>query len=183
MLNKHLTSGQIRAARAFLRWRAEDLARASAVGVATIRRAELEERETSMTAPTTRPSVERLRLRASSSSTRTAADRGSGCESGNRKRASPTLLSRCRMPARFILTKRTQCSAGGPDGRIAFWQNEPNPIFLASGRLARASLMPPRYAQSSLQLVGDNAARILAAKRVSREIASGRLHSFRFARH
>jgi len=36
-----LTSGQIRAARAFLRWRAEDLARESAVGVATIRRAEL----------------------------------------------------------------------------------------------------------------------------------------------
>jgi hypothetical protein len=48
---KHLTSGQIRAARALLRWRAEDLARASAVGVATIRRAELAERETSMTAP------------------------------------------------------------------------------------------------------------------------------------
>jgi len=51
MLYKHLTSGQIRAARALLRWRAEDLARASAVGVATIRRAELAERETSMTAP------------------------------------------------------------------------------------------------------------------------------------
>ena len=51
MLHKHLTSGQIRAARAFLRWRAEDLARASAVGVATIRRAELAERETSMTVP------------------------------------------------------------------------------------------------------------------------------------
>jgi transcriptional regulator with XRE-family HTH domain len=47
----HLTSAQIRAARALLRWRAEDLARASAVGVATIRRAELTERETSMTAP------------------------------------------------------------------------------------------------------------------------------------
>jgi hypothetical protein len=46
-----LTSGQIRAARAFLRWRAEDLARESAVGVATIRRAELVESETSMTAP------------------------------------------------------------------------------------------------------------------------------------
>ncbi len=44
-----LTSGQIRAARAFLRWRAEDLARESAVGVATIRRAELAESETSMT--------------------------------------------------------------------------------------------------------------------------------------
>jgi hypothetical protein len=48
---KPLTSGQIRAARALLRWRAEDLARESAVGVATIRRAELTEYETSMTAP------------------------------------------------------------------------------------------------------------------------------------
>ena len=48
---KALTSHQIRAARALLRWRAQDLARASAVGVATIRRAELAERETSMTVP------------------------------------------------------------------------------------------------------------------------------------
>ena len=47
---KALTSAQIRAARALVRWRAEDLARESAVGVATIRRAELTERETSMTA-------------------------------------------------------------------------------------------------------------------------------------
>jgi hypothetical protein len=46
-----LTSGQIRAARAFLRWSADDLARASAVGVATIRRAELAVAETSMNAP------------------------------------------------------------------------------------------------------------------------------------
>jgi len=46
---KPLTSGQIRAARALVRWRAEDLARASAVGVATIRRAELKEDETSLT--------------------------------------------------------------------------------------------------------------------------------------
>jgi hypothetical protein len=45
-----LTSAQIRAARALIRWRAEDLARASAVGVATIRRAELAETATSMTA-------------------------------------------------------------------------------------------------------------------------------------
>jgi hypothetical protein len=51
MKPKPLTSGQIRAARAFLRWRAEDLARESAVGVATIRRAELAENETSMTSP------------------------------------------------------------------------------------------------------------------------------------
>jgi transcriptional regulator with XRE-family HTH domain len=45
-----LTSAQIRAARALLRWSADDLARASALGVNTIRRAELAEGETSMTA-------------------------------------------------------------------------------------------------------------------------------------
>ena len=45
-----LTGAQIRAARALLRWRAEDLAQNAAVGVATVRRAELSEVETSMTA-------------------------------------------------------------------------------------------------------------------------------------
>jgi hypothetical protein len=45
-----LTSAQLRAARALVRWSAEDLARHSAVGVTTIRRAELTESETSMTA-------------------------------------------------------------------------------------------------------------------------------------
>ena len=44
-----LTSAQIRAARALLRWRAQDLARESSVGVATIRRAELTDAETSLT--------------------------------------------------------------------------------------------------------------------------------------
>jgi hypothetical protein len=44
-----LTSGQIRAARAFLRWTAEDLAHSSALSVATIRRAELTEEATMMT--------------------------------------------------------------------------------------------------------------------------------------
>src|ERR1700719_3453697 len=44
-----VTSAQIRAARALIRWSAEDLARASAVGLTTIRRAELTESETSMT--------------------------------------------------------------------------------------------------------------------------------------
>ena len=44
-----LTSAQIRAARALIRWRAQDLARESAVGVATIRRAELVEGKTAMT--------------------------------------------------------------------------------------------------------------------------------------
>jgi len=46
---KPLTSAQIRAARALIRWSAEDLARESTLGVTTIRRAELTEGETSMT--------------------------------------------------------------------------------------------------------------------------------------
>jgi hypothetical protein len=49
MKRKMLTSGQIRAARALLRWSAEDLARESALGVTTIRRAELADKETTMT--------------------------------------------------------------------------------------------------------------------------------------
>ena len=50
MRESSLTSAQIRAARALLRWSAEDLARESAVGVTTIRRAELTEMKTAMTA-------------------------------------------------------------------------------------------------------------------------------------
>ena len=46
-----LTSAQIRAARALLRWSAEDLAQHSSVGVTTIRRAELMEERTSLTVP------------------------------------------------------------------------------------------------------------------------------------
>src|SRR5262245_65824751 len=46
---KPLTSAQIRAARALVRWSAEDLARETALSVTTIRRAELTEDETSMT--------------------------------------------------------------------------------------------------------------------------------------
>jgi len=38
-----IVSSQIRAARALLRWSAEDLAKASGIGVATIRRLELTE--------------------------------------------------------------------------------------------------------------------------------------------
>ena len=44
-----LISSQIRAARALLRWSAEDLAKRSALGVTTIRRAELTEDATSLT--------------------------------------------------------------------------------------------------------------------------------------
>jgi hypothetical protein len=46
-----LTSAQLRAARALVRWSAEDLAFHSAVSVTTIRRAELAEGRTSMTVP------------------------------------------------------------------------------------------------------------------------------------
>jgi ribosome-binding protein aMBF1 (putative translation factor) len=49
MVFKPLTSAQIRAARALLRWSADELARETTVGVTTIRRAELSECETSMT--------------------------------------------------------------------------------------------------------------------------------------
>ena len=49
MQSKPLTSAQIRAARSLIRWSAEDLARETALSVATIRRAELAEAETSMT--------------------------------------------------------------------------------------------------------------------------------------
>ena len=45
-----LISAQIKAARSLIRWTAEDLAEASALSVATIRRAELKEIETSLTA-------------------------------------------------------------------------------------------------------------------------------------
>jgi len=47
---KSLTSAQIRAARALIRWSAEDLARSSSVGLTTIRRAELMVEKTSLTA-------------------------------------------------------------------------------------------------------------------------------------
>ena len=47
---KPLISPQIRAARALIRWTAEDLSRKSAVSLRTIRRAELAKRDTSMTA-------------------------------------------------------------------------------------------------------------------------------------
>jgi hypothetical protein len=49
MERKPLTSAQIRAARSLIRWTADNLATASALSVATVRRAELKEAETSLT--------------------------------------------------------------------------------------------------------------------------------------
>ena len=50
MAAERLSSAQIRAARALLRWSAADLARESALGVNTVRRAEVAGEETSLTA-------------------------------------------------------------------------------------------------------------------------------------
>jgi transcriptional regulator with XRE-family HTH domain len=50
MNRQALTSAQIRAARSLIRWSADDLAARSSLSVATIRRAELTDTETSMTA-------------------------------------------------------------------------------------------------------------------------------------
>jgi transcriptional regulator with XRE-family HTH domain len=47
---KELTGAQIRAARSLIKWSAEDLARQSRVSLRTIRRAELADQITSMTA-------------------------------------------------------------------------------------------------------------------------------------
>jgi hypothetical protein len=49
MNDRALTSAQIRAARALIRWSADELALHSSVSVATIRRAELRDEETAMT--------------------------------------------------------------------------------------------------------------------------------------
>ena len=50
MKPKALSGAQIRAARALVRWSAEDLARAAALGLNTIKRAEAVDDRTSMTA-------------------------------------------------------------------------------------------------------------------------------------
>jgi ribosome-binding protein aMBF1 (putative translation factor) len=50
MKKEKLSSSQIRAARALLRWSAAELAQASALGANTIRRAEVADNETSLTA-------------------------------------------------------------------------------------------------------------------------------------
>ena len=51
MNSERLTSAQIRAARALLRWSAVDLAEASSVAANTIRRAEVAEGQTTLTTP------------------------------------------------------------------------------------------------------------------------------------
>ena|ERR1700683_3102267 len=50
MKNHSLSGGQIRAARALLRWSTEDLARQTSLGLNTIKRAEAKDGKTSLTA-------------------------------------------------------------------------------------------------------------------------------------
>jgi len=82
-----LTGAQIRAARSLIRWTAENLAAASALSVATIRRAELKENQTALTSANDLAIRRALESAGWSSSTRTAAARVSGCGSGSRKQA------------------------------------------------------------------------------------------------
>ena len=82
-----LTSAQIRAARSLIRWTAEDLASASALSVATIRRAELKKNQTALTSANDLAIAARWSQPGWSSSTRTAGARVSGCGSGSRKKA------------------------------------------------------------------------------------------------
>ena len=82
-----LTSAQIRAARSLIRWTAEDLASASALSVATIRRAELKKNQTALTSANDLAIAARWSQPGWSSSTRTAGARVSGCGSGSRKQA------------------------------------------------------------------------------------------------
>ena len=49
MKNHSLSGGQIRAARALLRWRADELARQASLGLNTIKRAEAKDGKTSLT--------------------------------------------------------------------------------------------------------------------------------------
>jgi transcriptional regulator with XRE-family HTH domain len=62
MAPKPLNSAQIRAARALLRWSAEDLARETSLSVTTIRRAELTDGETSLTSANDRAIRQTLEL-------------------------------------------------------------------------------------------------------------------------
>ena len=80
MTAKPLTSAQIRAARALIRWSAQELADASSVGVTTIRRAELTQSETKLTRVNDQAIRRALEAAGSSSSTRkTVRGRGYGC--------------------------------------------------------------------------------------------------------
>jgi transcriptional regulator with XRE-family HTH domain len=97
-----LTSAQIRAARSLIRWTAEDLAAASALSVATIRRAELKENQTALT------SANDLAIRRALESAgvefidENDGAQVSGCGSGSRKKARPGSNCKRRLSLRWL---------------------------------------------------------------------------------
>ena len=95
MRNRPLISAQIRAARSLIRWTADELAAASALSVATIRRAELKESETALT--TANDLAIRRALEAAGVDfidENGGGARECGYENGTRKRANPAKLRR-----------------------------------------------------------------------------------------
>jgi hypothetical protein len=93
MSPKPLTSAQIRAARALIRWSAQELATKTEVGVTTIRRAELTASATKLTRVNDQPSAACSRPRGWNSSTAMAAGREYGYGARNRREVRGTLFS------------------------------------------------------------------------------------------
>jgi hypothetical protein len=90
MKPKPLNSAQIRAARALLRWRAAQLAREAALGLATIKRAELAGGETSMPWPTIWRFAVLWKLPASNSSMGMVLGRGAPAEGASARKTQIT---------------------------------------------------------------------------------------------
>ena len=136
MIPPPLTSAQIRAARALIRWSAEDLARHSPVSVTTIRRAELMPSATALTRPTIRPSATPSNRRRCYSSMLRGAAREYGC--GPLTRAG---FSTC--------SKAIKSNSGGcrtdliPPARV-FCSRAPGPPFSLSLNSLPASLSARR---------------------------------------
>ena len=90
MSPKPLTSAQIRAARALIRWSAEQLAKQTEVGVTTIRRAELTASETKLTRVNDQAIRRVLEAAGAEFIDENGGGRGSGYERGNRSKARTT---------------------------------------------------------------------------------------------
>jgi transcriptional regulator with XRE-family HTH domain len=99
-----LTSAQIRAARALIRWTAEDLARHSVVSVTTVRRAEL--MASNSPGPMIRRSAARLNRQGWNSSMLRAAGRACGCASRHAEvvlqSRTPPRIAKCALGSESI---------------------------------------------------------------------------------
>ena len=88
-----LAGFQIRAARALVKWSAEDLARQSSVSLRTIRRAELIDHQTSMTAPNDLAIRRAFELAGVEFIDENGGGPGVRLRNGTRKRANPARVS------------------------------------------------------------------------------------------